>query len=63
MVKENKNKDQNGIDTEYDISQHEINEQLVEADSEKASSENIVQKKNLMFIMNTKLFLNLKKPN
>ena len=38
--------DQNGIDTEYDISQHEINEQLVEADSEKASSENIVQKKN-----------------
>ncbi len=38
--------DQNGIDTEYDISQHEINEQLVEADSEKASSDNIVQKKN-----------------
>ena len=38
--------DQNGIDTEYDISQHEINEQLVEADSEKASSENIIQKKN-----------------
>ena len=38
--------DQNGFDTEYDISQHDINEQLINADSEKASSENIIQKMN-----------------
>ncbi len=38
--------DQNSVDTEYDISQHEINEHLVETDSDKASSENIIQKKN-----------------
>ena len=38
--------DQNGFDTEYDISQHDINEQLINADSEKASSENIIQKIN-----------------
>ena len=38
--------DQNGIDMDYDISQHEINEQLVDTDSEKESSENVVQKVN-----------------
>ena len=38
--------DQNGIDTEYDVSQHEINDQLVDTDSEKASSENMIQKAN-----------------
>ena len=38
--------DQNGVDTEYDISQHEINDQLIDTDSEKASSENIIQKAN-----------------
>ena len=39
--------DQNGIDTEYDVSQHEINDQLVDTDSEKASSENAIQKTNV----------------
>ncbi len=39
--------DQNGIDTEYDVSQHEINDQLVDTDSEKASSENTIQKTNV----------------
>ena len=38
--------DQNGLDTEYDISQHDINDQLIDTDSEKASSENIIQKIN-----------------
>ena len=38
--------DQNGVDTEYDVSQHEINDQLVDTDSEKASSENIIHKAN-----------------
>ena len=38
--------DQNGIDMDYDISQHEINEQLVDTDSEKESSENVIQKVN-----------------
>ena len=38
--------DQNGVDTEYDVSQHEINDQLVDTDSEKSSSENVMQKIN-----------------
>ena len=38
--------DQNGVDMDYDISQHEINEQLVDTDSEKESSENVIQKVN-----------------
>ena len=38
--------DQNGIDMDYDISQHEINEQLVDTDSEKESSESVIQKVN-----------------
>ena len=29
--------DQNGVDMDYEISQHEINEQLVDTDSEKES--------------------------
>jgi cobaltochelatase CobT len=31
---------------DYDISQHEINEQLIDTDSEKESSESVIQKKN-----------------
>ena len=31
---------------DYDISQHEINEQLVDTDSEKESSESVIQKVN-----------------
>ena len=38
--------DQNGIEMDYDISQHEINEQLVDTDSEKESSESVIQKVN-----------------
>ena len=38
--------DQNGIDMDYEISQHEINEQLVDTDSEKESSESVIQKVN-----------------
>ena len=38
--------DQNGVDMDYDISQHEINEQLVDTDSEKESSESVIQKVN-----------------
>jgi len=38
--------DQNGIDMDYDISQHEINEQLVDTDFEKESSESVIQKVN-----------------
>ena len=39
--------DQSGVDTEYDVSQHDINDQLVDTDSEKASSENISHKANV----------------
>ena len=42
----NVTEDQNGIDMDYDISQHEINEQLVDTDSEKESSESVIQKVN-----------------
>ena len=38
--------DQNSINMDYDISQHEINEQLVDTDSEKESSESVIQKVN-----------------
>ncbi len=38
--------DQNGVDMDYEISQHEINEQLVDTDSEKESSESVIQKVN-----------------
>ena len=42
----NATEDQNGIDMDYDISQHEINEQLVDTDSEKESLESVIQKVN-----------------
>ena len=37
---------QSGMDAEYDLSDHVMDEQLVDADSEKASTQNISQKKN-----------------
>ena len=39
--------DQNGIDSDYELSDYEMDEQLVDTDSEKASSENVVQKMNM----------------
>ena len=37
---------QSGMDAEYDLSDHVMDEQLVDADSEKASTQNVSQKKN-----------------
>ena len=39
--------DQNGLDADYDLNEFEMNEQLVDTDSEKQSSEKVVQKMNL----------------
>ena len=39
-------KNQNGINSDYDIDGHKIDEQLVDTDSQKASSENVIQKIN-----------------
>jgi len=44
--KKEQDENQNGLDSEYDFSEHKIDEQLVDTDSEKQSSENIVQKMN-----------------
>ncbi len=42
--------DQNGIDSDYELSEYEMDEQLVDTDSEKASSEDVVQKMNMSTI-------------
>ena len=42
--KNEQNENQNGIDTDYDLDEYKMNEQLVDTDSEKQSSENIIQK-------------------
>ena len=39
--------DQNGVDADYELSDYKMDEQLVDTDSEKESSENIVQKMNM----------------
>ena len=39
--------DQNGMDADYELSDYKMDEQLVDTDSEKESSENIVQKMNM----------------
>ena len=39
--------DQNGIDSDYELSEYEMDEQLIDTDSEKASSEDVVQKMNM----------------
>ena len=40
MVEEQE-ENQNGLDSEYDFSEHKVDEQLVDTDSEKQSSEKI----------------------
>tara|TARA_B100001123_G_scaffold323880_1_gene363681 strand:- start:1289 stop:3085 length:1797 start_codon:yes stop_codon:yes gene_type:complete len=42
--KKEQEEDQNGIDGEYDLSDFEINEQLIDTDSEKESTDKVVQK-------------------
>jgi len=42
--------DQNGMDADYELSDYKMDEQLVDTDSEKESSENIVQKMNISTI-------------
>ena len=44
--KKEQDENQNGLDSEYDFSEHKIDEQLVDTDSEKQSSEKIIQKMN-----------------
>ena len=44
--KKEQEENQNGLDSEYDFSEHKIDEQLVDTDSEKQSSEKIIQKIN-----------------
>ena len=44
--KKEQDENQNGIDSEYDFSENKIDEQLVDTDSEKQSSEQIIQKIN-----------------
>ena len=45
-IKKEQEENQNGLDSEYDFSEHKIDEQLVDTDSEKQSSEKIIQKIN-----------------
>ena len=44
--KNRQDESQNGIDGDYDLDEYKIDEQLVDTDSEKQSSENIIQKIN-----------------
>ena len=44
--KNRQDESQNGIDGDYDLDEHKMDEQLVDTDSEKQSSENIIQKIN-----------------
>ena len=44
--KNRQDENQNGIDGEYDLDEYKMNEQLVDTNSEKQSSENIIQKIN-----------------
>jgi cobaltochelatase CobT len=44
--KNRQDENQNGIDADYDFDEYKMDEQLVDADSEKQSSENIIQKIN-----------------
>ncbi len=45
--KQEQQEDQNGIDTDYDFSEHKIDEQLVDTDSDEQSNEKVLQKSNL----------------
>ena len=44
--KSKQDENQNGIDSDYDLDKHEIDEQLIDTDSENQSSENVLQKIN-----------------
>ena len=44
--KKQQDKDQNGLDADYDLNEFRMDEQLVDTDSEEQSSENIIQKIN-----------------
>ncbi len=44
--KNQEQQDQNGIDGDYDFNEYEMNEQLVDTDSDKESSEKVIQKYN-----------------
>ena len=44
--KNRQDENQNGIDADYDFDEHKMDEQLVDTDSEKQSSENVIQKIN-----------------
>ena len=44
--KNRQDENQNGIDGDYDLDEYKMDEQLVDTDSEKQSSENIIQKTN-----------------
>ena len=44
--KKEQEENQNGLDSEYDFSEHKIDEQLVDTDSDKQSSEKVIQKMN-----------------
>ena len=44
--KSQQEQDQNGIDTDYDLDEYRMNEQLVDTDSDKQSSESVFQKMN-----------------
>jgi len=44
--KSKQDENQNGIDSDYDFNKHEIDEQLIDTDSEDQSSENVLQKIN-----------------
>ena len=44
--KNRQDENQNGIDADYDLDEYKMDEQLVDTDSEKQSSENIIQKIN-----------------
>ena len=41
-----KDENQNGIESDYDLDKYEIDEQLIDTDSENQSSENVIQKTN-----------------
>ena len=44
--KNKQDENQNGIDADYDLDEYNIDEQLLDTDSEKQSSENVIQKSN-----------------
>ncbi len=44
--KKQQDQDQNGLDSDYELNEYKMDEQLVDTESEKESSENIIQKMN-----------------